>query len=644
MRNTNLLHSNEGQYQQIVEAQTEMICRYTPDFKLLFVNRAYAQRHGTTADAMIGLNILDMISEADRQFAANQIRLLTPANPVQTSEHRSIYPNGTICWTQWTDCAFFDAHGNLVEIQGVGRDITEQKNLRTQLQHKYEALEQRLIARIAELNQSKQRVEAVLNNSFDGVLLVHADLSIQQTNPAFNRLFRCSIDAYFGKSILTLVHTESVTLVQETIHSVLAAHSGQNIEVLLCRQDMSCFPAELSFGYIKGIDYEVDGVVCTLRDITERKEQEKQLRYHASMQENVNDAVIATDMAFRIQSWNPAAETIYGWRREEVLGRLVSDILHTQYSSQEVHTQVLQQFMEEGWWHNEVVQQRKDGTLIDILSSVTLMRDDDGTELGVVAVNRDITERKKFEQTLFQMLEREKELNEMKSRFVSTASHEVRTPLTIILSSAETILRYRHKLSQEQQTRRLNIIVEQVHYLTELVGNVLDLERMRSGRTAIKLVEVDLVALCQEIIEDFHSQLNMTHHIIFTSQQEAVVLPLDKSLLRQVLTNLISNAIKYSPQAQTVTMSLCQRDDEWQLSVRDEGIGIPANDLLWLFEPFHRADNTQGIPGNGLGLSITKQAVEMHGGHITVDSQLNNGTTFCIHLPLAITLSTLTPL
>jgi PAS domain S-box-containing protein len=630
----NLTNGTPDFYQEIVDPQRKMICRYTPTFTLLFVNQAYAEYYGKTPADMVGSNILEMIAEVDRPKAMAFIQQFSPQNPVQVSENRSLRPDGSTRWLEWTDCAFFDASGTLIEIQGIGRDITAQKLLQTKWQHAYDVLEQRLTTRITELKHAKARVEAVLNHSFDAVFLAHADLSIQQTNPAFNHLFRCNVDDYFGRSILALVHADSIPLMKETIATVMAAHSGQNIEAWLCRLDGTCFPAELSFGYIKGLDDDIDGMVCTLRDITQRKEQEKQLRYHASLQENVNDAVIATDMEFRIQSWNPAAETIYGWHHDEVLGQSVTAILQTRYATEEERTRITTQFMDEGWWHGEVTQSCKDGSQIHILSSVTLLRDDHSTPLGIVAVNRDITERKKFEETLFQTLEREKELNEMKSRFVSMASHEFRTPLTIILSSAETILRYRQKLSEEQQTRRLHIITEQVHHLTDLVTNVLDLERIRSGRTQLRLAEVDLVAFCHEMIEDFQSQLNMTHSLVLQHDADCVHLPLDKSLMRQVLTNLISNAIKYSPNAQPVTIGVQQVNGTWQLSVRDEGIGIPPADLLWLFEPFHRASNVDKIPGNGLGLSITKQIVEMHGGHITVESHLNSGTTFCIHLPL----------
>ncbi|MBC7814483.1 MAG: PAS domain S-box protein, partial [Burkholderiales bacterium] len=218
----------------------------------------------------------------------------------------------------------------------------------------YEALEQRVLERTAELKAAKDRVEAILNNSVDGILLVYPDLRIQQANSAFNWLFACETDDYFNKSLLDLVHADDVQRVQAIIAAGSSDGVDRRLEIRAVRSDGKVFDAEFSIGHVK-----TDGFVCTVRDITERKEQERQLRYHASLQQNIRDAVIATDMEFRIQSWNSAAESMYGWRADEVIGRGVGEVFKTKFESDAERDRITDTFLKQGYWQGEFIQQRK---------------------------------------------------------------------------------------------------------------------------------------------------------------------------------------------------------------------------------------------------------------------------------------------
>jgi signal transduction histidine kinase len=245
----------------------------------------------------------------------------------------------------------------------------------------------------------------------------------------------------------------------------------------------------------------------------------------------------------------------------------------------------------------------------------------------------DVTERKQAEITLRQALAREKELGELKSRFVSVASHEFRTPLATILASAETLLAYRARLSPEQNERRLRRIIEQVDHLRTIIDDVLQFSRIETGHYQFKPEIIDLAALAREIVDEFSSHPDATHTLQFTGVQEPLALPADRNLLRQVIANLISNAVKYSPADSTVHIALEQLADRAELCVRHEGIGISEADQQHLFEPFYRATNTGAVSGTGLGLAITREAVELHGGSITVKSVLGAGTTVLVSIP-----------
>ncbi|MCX9078223.1 MAG: PAS domain S-box protein, partial [Candidatus Methanoperedens sp.] len=181
---------------------------------------------------------------------------------------------------------------------------------------------------------------------------------------------------------------------------MLTDRAGKLVETRIRRKDGTFFDADLSIGHIRALEDEQDGLICSIRDITQRKARENELRFSASLQENVSDAVIATDLDFRIHSWNRAAEVIYGWEEEEILGKTVMDVLKTQLGSDEERDRVVDEFLKQGWYRGEFVQYHKNGAEIHVLGSTTIFRDDLGVPIGVVSVNHDITERIQAESEL----------------------------------------------------------------------------------------------------------------------------------------------------------------------------------------------------------------------------------------------------
>lgn len=494
-----------------------------------------------------------------------------------------------------------------------------------------------LVCTIRDISERKVREQMLLFHAslqyavMDAVISTDSSFRIQSWNKAAERMYGWRADEVIGKTSNEVLQTEFLGADRDHLIRELQEQGHIKAEATQHRKDGSVIYVRGSVVLLKDDQGKMLGMVAVNHDITEHRAQERQLRFHASLQESVTDAVIATDMEFRIQSWNRAAETIYGWQAAEVIGKSVADILKTRFESEQVRDRIVEEFLNRGSWRDEYIQYHKNGTEIHILGSTTLFKDDNGQPVGIVTVNNDITQRKKVEAALRLALQKEKELNELKTRFVSMASHEFRTPLTSILSSSEILARYRKQMEDEQIDDKLNLIARQVKHLTQIVDDVLNLGRMQSGRGEFKPVPLDLNQICQEIIAEFQSQPNV--EIIYTCQQAPIVLNLDMTLIRKIINNLISNAIKYSPSGKPIHMSLERDGDFARLQVRDEGIGIPPADLNRLFEPFHRANNVGGISGTGLGLAITKEAVERHGGSITVQSEVNTGTTFTVRIP-----------
>jgi len=238
-------------------------------------------------------------------------------------------------------------------------------------------------------------------------------------------------------------------------------------------------------------------------------------------------------------------------------------------------------------------------------------------------------------------LTKEKELGELKSRFVTMTSHEFRTPLTIILSSAELLERYSLKWSEEKKLNHLQRIQTTVKHMTGLLNDVLLLGKAEAGKLECNPALLDVVQFCCDLIEE--SQITTESHTInFVSQTNCIHVNqdncnkayLDDKLLRHILSNLLSNAIKYSPQGGIVNFELIWQQGEVIFRIQDQGIGIPVADQAQLFNSFHRASNVGTLSGTGLGLAIVKRSVDLHGGKIAVNSEVGVGTTFTVSLPL----------
>lgn len=240
---------------------------------------------------------------------------------------------------------------------------------------------------------------------------------------------------------------------------------------------------------------------------------------------------------------------------------------------------------------------------------------------------------KQAEQELLKSLAQEKQLNELKSSFVSMVSHEFRTPLGIIGSSAQILERYFERLEATERVDHLHSISKSVRRMSGLMEEVLVLSKVEAGQMAFKPEEVDLPKICRRLTDEVLSATRGQCPIALDCPPTPPARA-DEGLLRHILTNLLSNAVKYSPPGKPVQFRLAARNGDAVFMVRDEGLGIPALDQGRLFQAFHRGQNAARVPGTGLGLSIVKRCVELHGGTITFESQEGKGTTFTVTLPV----------
>ncbi len=261
---------------------------------------------------------------------------------------------------------------------------------------------------------------------------------------------------------------------------------------------------------------------------------------------------------------------------------------------------------------------------------------DVGKPSRIIGTHTDITPRKVFEEQLRKAIDKEKELNDLKSRFVATASHEFRTPLASILMISETLIAYQKKMDEIQISARLMKIKEQVLHLTNIVNDVLHLSKMQEGKIGFNPKNEDLILICHNIIEGFNSTIMVKGQILFNTSFKTLIVKVDSRLITQAINNLISNAIKYSFEDPQILVELKLENNELIFSVQDNGMGVPEKDQKHLFTPFFRAGNASTIQGNGLGLSIVKESMQMHSGSVSFLSNPANGSTFTLHFPFGL--------
>jgi len=360
--------------------------------------------------------------------------------------------------------------------------------------------------------------------------------------------------------------------------------------------------------------------------------------YLATLLRSMHDAVIATDEQGQITFMNPAAEALTGWREAEAFGKDAVEVLQlvdevTDLPADHPVTQVLNT-QEVAFLKEFTALVNRTGERIPIGDSASpLQRQLDGIG-GVVVVFWDMSTYRRSE-LLQKALEKEQELNQLKSQFVSTVSHEFRNPLAVIRTAAELLDLRGATMFDAKMKNYVQRIKTSVQQMNQLMEDVLIMGQVEAERLHFTPTLTDLQQLCQDLLEECSLNLSDAYTIVFTHPDEALETWLDANLLRLILANLLNNAIKYSPTGGSIHFDYSYSADGQTVSfrVQDQGIGIPTSEQAQLFESFFRASNTQSIGGTGLGLAIVKRCVALHQGQIDVTSAVGVGTTFTVALP-----------
>ncbi|MDB9518072.1 PAS domain-containing sensor histidine kinase [Roseofilum reptotaenium CS-1145] len=380
------------------------------------------------------------------------------------------------------------------------------------------------------------------------------------------------------------------------------------------------------------------------------------LRQHQLILNAVGEGVYGLDLEGNVTFVNPAAAAMIDWSTEELIGMSMHAVLHhshadgTHYCREDCPIYAA---LQDGSTHRVTTEVfwRKDGTSFPVEYISTPMREDNGRLIGAVVTFRDISQRRWAEEVLQrsneelelkvqertaklrQVNQQLQELSEMRSRFIAMLCHEFRNPLNNITLSVSSLKRYDLQLTAVEKADYLLGINNNVERMTQMIDDILVIGKIEAKVLEIKPQPLDFIQFCRQLLAE-RQYTRPESPIEFISRSRQAIAYCDERLLRSILNNLLSNALRYTPTHKAIRLKFAKRQNHVIFTIQDEGIGIPSEDKPHLFELFHRGRNVSNIPGTGLGLSIVKQFVELQQGTIQVKSQVNQGTTFTVRLPV----------
>lgn len=627
------LRLSEERYRSLVEATTDSVWLTDAQGNVLKTASLWTNLTGQLLDENSEWDYLKSIHPDDRdRMIQVYTHCLATGDPYEI-EYRVLSQSGECYWLAAKAVPVYNQDGSIREWIGTFNNITERRATETMLLQSKLELEQRVAERTAEL----QRTNNLLNNFFNaassakiGLCIHDQNLRFVQINEALAAINGHSVADHLGKTITELL-PELASTVNPLHEQVLA--TGKPIIDLEITAEVPSHPEVARYwlaSYFPILSSDSDaqtvGVGVIVTEISDRKRAEATLveadRRWRSLLDNVQLIVVGLDQNGNVEYINPFFLQLTGYTEEEVLGKYWFDhfLPPGQKSSVQASFQEILEKDFHPYYQNSIV--TKPGEERMIAWSNTLLRSTEGKPIGTISIGEDITERHRLEQ--------------MKAEFISIVSHELRTPLTSISGALELLSTGLIQPESDRGQETIGIAATEADRLTRLVNDILDLERLESGKVRLERQPWDLAQLMTRAVDFMQLTANQMN-ITLLVEPLSVILDIDGDRILQVLTNLLSNAVKFSPNHSTIWLTAeIYREHHILITVRDQGRGIPANKLESIFERFQQVDasDSRKKGGTGLGLAICRSIVQQHGGVVWAESVLEQGSCFYFTLPL----------
>jgi PAS domain S-box-containing protein len=470
--------------------------------------------------------------------------------------------------------------------------------------------------------EEKQGVlAAIIDDSEDAIISKTLEGYITSWNSGAEQIFGYHPKEVIGKHISILIPPDRIGEEDRILSNIRQGNKIEHFETFRLSKAGALIPISLTVSPVKDKQGQIIGISKIARNIQHKKLAEEKQAVLAAIVENSDDAIISKTLQGIITSWNKGAERIFGHHEKDVLGKHISIIIPPDRMDEEANI-ISNIKIGVTVHHFQTVRLTKFGKPVDISLTVSPIRDVNGTITGASKIARDISNERAAQAAI-------KELSKKKDEFIAMASHELKTPLT----SMSGYLQLLAKRVTEPNKAFVEKVLLQLGKLNALINDLFDISKIQAGKLQFSFEEVNMELLISDIIEPL-KEANPQYH--FQIQPECgITIEGDKMRLEQVMSNLVANAIKYSPEGGTIELGVENRNDHILVCVKDQGIGIDAESLQHIFSQFYRAQTVdKAISGLGLGLYITKEIIERHGGSIWVESEVGKGSLFTFSLPI----------
>jgi PAS domain S-box-containing protein len=599
-------HQSPTRLAAVVESSEDAIISETLDGTIVTWNVGAERLFGYTAAEAVGRHIGLIVPPECRDEEEGFIARLRTGEIIRHFETVGMKSGGVMFPISLAVSPVVDRDGELVGMSRIARDISKQKAIEREAMH------------LAALVDSSE--DAIISKNLNGI--------VQTWNGAAERMFGYSAADMIGQHISTIIPRDRLF---EEDHVLAAIRSGASInhfETVRQRKDGTLIDISLTISPVKTPDGMVVGASKIARDITKQKELARAAQRLAAIVDSSEDAIVSTDLIGTVQTWNKAAERMFGYTADETVGKLISMIVPAERRAEQ--EDVLSRVRDgSGVDHFETIRRHKNGELVEVSLSVSPIRTPEGVVIGASKIAHDITSQRRLAREV-------EEANRVKDDFLATLSHELRTPLNAVLGYTR-MLRLGH-MAEERREKAIDIIERNANILSQLVADVLDVSSIVTGKIRLKPAPSDLVGVVGAAVDVVRPSADAKGVELRVHTEHAPLLvQCDVDRMQQVFWNLLSNAVKFTPRGGSVDVHSRRLKGAAEVAVTDTGIGIRAESLPFLFQRFWQAESvhSRDTGGLGLGLALVRHFAELHGGTVTASSDgEGKGATFTITLPL----------
>ncbi|HTN38689.1 MAG TPA: PAS domain S-box protein [Arachidicoccus sp.] len=582
----------------ILESLEEAIITHDMADKILNSNQLAEQMFDLSRTELYGMSIYNLIPLPLHDEYKEILKRRLDSGSVSHLKTIRLTANGKSLAVSLTISAIKDDNGKIIGVSQIIRECDAERAF-----------------------EEKQSIlAAIIEDSEDAIISKTLQGYITSWNKGAEQIFGYTKEEVIGKHINLLIPSERVREEDMILNRIREGNKMTHFETIRLTKSGNEIPISLTASPVKDKRGQIMGISKIARNISYKKISEERQAILAAIVENSDDAIISKTVDGLITSWNRGAEKIFGYKEQEVIGQNISIIIPSDRIDEET---VILKNIRSGVTvdHFQTVRLRKGGMPLDISLSVSPIKDSAGRIIGASKIARDIT----FEKLAQSIL---KERNKRKDEFIAMASHELKTPLTSMSGYLQLL---EIKVPDEDKVF-VKRIIRQQERLNNLFNDLFDISKIQAGKLKFSFENFDMTQLILEVIDSFR---NANPDFRFqVDLQENLLIEGDSIRLEQVITNLLANAVKYSPNGGNVEVRATIHAEELIFSIRDQGLGIASEHLREIFNQYYRAEQIDTkIAGLGLGLYISKEIIERHGGRIWAESSLGEGSKFTVILP-----------